>query len=81
MHHAPATARAPQVQSLTRRVCRGKVQTLADDPATEKDTRQGGHTQTIDTIPRFARYSIYAQTEINPRLLHDIQALLSRLVG
>ena len=40
-------------------------ETLADDPATEKDTRQGGH------IP----------TEINPRLLHDIQALLSRLVG
>ena len=40
-------------------------ETLADDPATEKDTRQGGHTP----------------TEINPRLLHDIQALLSRLVG
>jgi hypothetical protein len=40
-------------------------ETLAEDPATELEARQGGLTP----------------TNINPRLYHDIQVQLSRLVG
>ena len=40
-------------------------ETLADDPATELDARQGGLTP----------------TNINPRLYHDIEVRLTRLIG
>jgi hypothetical protein len=40
------------------------AETTADDPTTEEDARRGGQTP----------------TEINPRLLHDIQTALTRLV-
>ena len=39
-------------------------ETLAGDPVTEQEVRHGGH------IP----------TEIDPQMMHDIQALVSRLV-
>ena len=39
--------------------------TLADDTATLSDTRQGGQTP----------------LDVNPKLMHDIQALLSRLIS
>ena len=41
------------------------AETTADDSATEKDARRGGQTPTA----------------INPKLLHDIQTVLTRLVG
>ena len=40
-------------------------ETLADNPATERDSRQGGETP----------------TEIDPHMMHDIQVLVSRLVA
>ena len=40
-------------------------ETLADDPAIETEARQGGHTP----------------TKVNEKMLHDIQTVLSRLVG
>ena len=40
-------------------------ETVTDDPTTERNCRQGGQ------IP----------TEINPKMMHDIQVLLSRLVA
>ena len=40
-------------------------ETLADDAATERESRHGGATP----------------TEINPQMMHDIQVLVSRLAG
>ena len=40
-------------------------ETVTDDPTTERNCRQGGQTP----------------TEINPKMMHDIQVLLSRLVA
>ena len=40
-------------------------ETLADDPATEREARQGGLTP----------------TKVNDKMLHDIQTVLNRLVG
>ena len=41
------------------------TETLADSPAIEKEIRQGELTP----------------MEVNPKLFHDIQAIVSRLVG
>ena len=40
-------------------------ETMTDDPATEKEARRGGHTP----------------TDITPKMLHDVQVALSRLVA